>query len=350
MISYVKGDLLSADVDAVVNTVNTVGVMGKGIALQFKRRYPENYAIYRAACLREQVRLGSMFITETHEIIGPRLIVNFPTKGHWKADSRISDIRAGLKDLVSQIGKWDIKSIAIPPLGAGNGNLDWRDVKPLIEQALADVDGLDVRVYEPAQAYRAIVGKPLRLTPTRALTLELLARYVEKRQALEPWEDPTGVSHLEIQKLLYFADRAQPELNLRFTMGMYGPYSDVVRHIVQDMEGTYVAGFGDGSDDVLSLTPIHITERAIAELTAYRQTDNFHAAVDDVTEAVLGRISEFEGPYLLELLSSVDWAINEGKVREESAAVNFVQEWTARKSRIFTTAHIGAAFSQLVAS
>src|SRR3954467_571360 len=136
MIRYTTGNLLEADAEALVNTVNTMGVMGKGIALMFKERFTDNYRAYAAACKQKQVELGQMFVTESLELGGPRWIINFPTKANWRFPSRLEWIEAGLRDLRSVIEEKGIKSIAIPPLGSGNGGLDWRDVRPLIEGAL----------------------------------------------------------------------------------------------------------------------------------------------------------------------------------------------------------------------
>jgi O-acetyl-ADP-ribose deacetylase (regulator of RNase III) len=143
------GDLLSADVEALVNTVNTVGVMGKGLALQFKRRFPANFAIYAAACQRGEVEVGRMLIVETARTTTPRFIINFPTKKHWRDPSRLEYVRAGLVALVCEIRERGIRSIAIPPLGCGNGGLTWAAVRPLIDQALEKLTGVRALVFAP---------------------------------------------------------------------------------------------------------------------------------------------------------------------------------------------------------
>ena len=130
MVELVTGNLLQADVEALVNTVNTVGAMGKGIALQFKQAYPANFEAYRKAVARGDVQPGRMFVFETGLLTNPRIIVNFPTKRHWRGGSRIEDIDAGLQDLAHVIVTRGIRSIAIPPLGCGNGGLDWGEVRP----------------------------------------------------------------------------------------------------------------------------------------------------------------------------------------------------------------------------
>jgi O-acetyl-ADP-ribose deacetylase (regulator of RNase III) len=149
MVSEQTGSLLGATTEALVNAVNTVGVMGKGLALQFKQAYPGNFRAYQAACRRGEVRLGTMFVYETGGVGEPRYLINFPTKGHWRSYSRLDDIQAGLADLRQLIADHDIRSIAVPPLGCGNGGLDWRDVRPMINEALGDLPDVRVLVYPP---------------------------------------------------------------------------------------------------------------------------------------------------------------------------------------------------------
>jgi O-acetyl-ADP-ribose deacetylase (regulator of RNase III) len=151
MIEKSRGNLLEAPAEALVNTVNTVGVMGKGIALQFRQAYPEMYRAYEKACKDGEVRLGEVQTFDLGGLAGsPRWLINFPTKGHWRAASRLADIETGLVDLVAKIRKLNIRSIAVPPLGCGNGGLDWKVVRPLIENAFADLPDVRVLLFEPA--------------------------------------------------------------------------------------------------------------------------------------------------------------------------------------------------------
>ncbi len=149
-IEFRTGDILSRDLDveALVNTVNCVGIMGRGIALQFKNAFPDNFKAYAAACKRDEVQPGRMFVFETGRLM-PKYIINFPTKRHWKGKSRIEDIRSGLEALVHEIRARRIRSIAVPPLGSGLGGLEWNRVRPLIQDALGQIDGLRVVVFEP---------------------------------------------------------------------------------------------------------------------------------------------------------------------------------------------------------
>lgn len=163
MITYTTGNLLDANVDALVNTVNTVGVMGKGIALMFKERFPKNMLEYVKACKLNEVVIGKMFITETNELISPRWIVNFPTKQHWRNPSELSWVKEGLIDLRKFILSNNVKSIAIPPLGAGNGGLNWEEVKPLIEKTLSDIEGCNIVIFEPIKKYQSITKYNLRM-------------------------------------------------------------------------------------------------------------------------------------------------------------------------------------------
>ena len=149
MIEYKQGDLLACGTEAVVNTVNCVGVMGRGLALQFKKQYPENFKRYEAACKRGDVVPGKMFVYETESLVNPRLIINFPTKRHWRGNSKLEDIEKGLIDLVDVARQYNIQSIAIPPLGCGLGGLEWADVKSRVESAFGQLNDIEVIVFEP---------------------------------------------------------------------------------------------------------------------------------------------------------------------------------------------------------
>ncbi|WP_299461601.1 macro domain-containing protein [uncultured Microscilla sp.] len=142
------GSLFDENVAAIVNPVNTVGVMGKGLALEFKKRFPKNYELYRTACKSDEVCTGQMFVTHTGNT--PGIIVNFPTKQHWRGKSKLAYVSEGLDDLAKVIATEKVASIALPPLGCGYGGLAWAEVKPLIEEKLAEVaNDVEVIVFEP---------------------------------------------------------------------------------------------------------------------------------------------------------------------------------------------------------
>ena len=150
MIEIAQGNLLKAPAEALVNAVNTVGVMGKGIALQFRQAFPEMYRAYEKACKNGHMQLGQVQVYDLGGLVGgPRWIINFPTKGHWRASSRLADVESGLIDLVTKVRKLGIRSIAIPPLGCGNGGLNWNEVRPRIEQTFAALTDVQVLLYEP---------------------------------------------------------------------------------------------------------------------------------------------------------------------------------------------------------
>ncbi|OXM44532.1 type II toxin-antitoxin system antitoxin DNA ADP-ribosyl glycohydrolase DarG [Amycolatopsis alba] len=349
MIVNGTGDLLASDVDALVNTVNCVGVMGKGIALQFKRRYPDNFESYAKACKVHEVQLGKMYVVELHSITGPRFIVNFPTKDHWKSRSKLRDISEGLNDLIKVIKDRGIQSIAIPPLGAGNGGLPWEEVEPLIYEKLSALPDTKVVLFTPSNAARNLAPDPVKMTWGRATLIELIRRYTHVRLEVEPWEDFSGASHLEIQKLMYFAHLVMPQLRLRFDRGFYGPYSEQVRHLVQGMEGTFTSGLGDGTAPVQNLDPISPTKEGISEAEEYlRRFASEKDVHGQIVEPVMEIIRGFEGPYAIELLASTHWTKTQMGANDPQTAWRAIQEWTSRKGRLFTEAHIEAAWTHLL--
>ena len=254
MITEAEGNLLEAPVDALVNTVNTVGVMGKGIALQFKRAYPAMFKDYEGAAKRGDLLLGRMHVWHADQLGGPTVIINFPTKRHWRAGSRIQDIEAGLDDLVRVIRREGITSIAIPPLGCGHGGLDWTEVGPLIREKLGELDEVDIRIYPPAgtppAAAMITAGPKPRMTPGRAALITIVRRY--SALAIE------GATPIAVQKLMYFLQEAGEELSLRYARNHYGPYADGLRAVLRDIEGHYLEGFGDGSQRIEVSEPFRL--------------------------------------------------------------------------------------------
>ncbi|MDY7106778.1 MAG: macro domain-containing protein [Actinomycetota bacterium] len=337
-----SGNLLAADVDALVNTVNTVGVMGKGIALQFKRAYPEMFRAYERACRDGDVQLGQMFVFDAGQLVRPRWIINFPTKKHWRSRSKLSDIAAGLDELRRTIEKLDLSSIAVPPLGCGNGGLDWSDVGPLILEKLDGVDA-EVRVFAPAgppaAAEMPVRTEPKPLTPPRAALVAMLDRYTE--HAL-------GATLVEVQKLMYFLQEAGEPLQLRYEPNRYGPYADNLRHVLVSLEGHQLSGFGDGSRPVQEAEPIEVRPGA-AEDAEKVLLDSVETT--ERMDRVLSLIEGYESPYGLELLATVHWAATHdehGATDDVETITERVQSWTDRKSRMFTSDHIAAAWSRLV--
>jgi O-acetyl-ADP-ribose deacetylase (regulator of RNase III) len=242
MIAFKTGDILRAEAEALVNTVNCVGIMGRGIALQFKNNFPDNFKAYEAACEREEVQPGKMFVFETQTLTNPKFIINFPTKRHWRGKSRMEDIDSGLKALVEEIRTRGIRSIAIPPLGSGLGGLNWADVRPRIIEALRCINDLDVIIFEPNSASVVTKSREVpNMTTGRAALVVLMHRYLGG--LMDPF-----VTLIEVQKLMYFMQEAGEPLHLNFIKHHYGPYADNLRHVLTKIEGHLVSGYHDGGD------------------------------------------------------------------------------------------------------
>lgn len=337
MITQAKGNLLRAEVEALVNTVNCVGIMGKGVALQFKQAFPDNFKAYESACKRGEVRMGSMFVTHTGKF-EPRLIINFPTKKHWKGNSKLEDIRSGLADLVRVVEAERIRSIAIPPLGCGLGGLRWEDVFPLIQGAFAHLPEVEVHVYSPGQAVAPddrLVNTPKpEMTHWRAA----LIRIVDAYRALG-----SDATHLEAQKLLYFLVEAGEPLKSNFAKGQYGPYDQGMRYALQTMDGHYVYGFGDGD----RLEPVRLKEGALEEAQAYLAAQDTDSGAEDRINRVANLIDGFETPYGLELLATVHWVVTREHAATVDEAIAKVHQWNDRKRRVMKLDHLRIAYVHL---
>lgn len=337
-ITLTHGNLLKqGDVDAIVNTVNCVGVMGKGIALQFRNKWPENFRAYAAACKAKQVRPGRMFVFDSGALVKPNFIINFPTKDHWRGKSRIEFIRDGLVDLVAQIRRLGIRSIAIPPLGCGNGGLGWTEVRPLIESAFADLPEVDVRLFPPDGApdpkTMEVRTEQPRMTPGRAAILKLLDTY----RALG-----YGLSKLEVQKLAYFLQEAGEVLKLPFEKHAYGPYSDTLRHVLHRMEGHFILGLGDGVVDA-DIEPV---PEAMAEAEAFVKAYGHEAMAERVVR-VGDLIEGFQSPYGMELLATVHWVAKHEGATTQQQALAAVRAWNDRKKALMAPEHVAAAWTRL---
>lgn len=352
MIRYVRGNLLEAQAEALVNTVNEVGVMGKGIALMFREAFPTNTQAYQDAARAGHVRVGRMLVTATHAMVGPRWIINFPTKRHWRHPSQMEWIRDGLVDLVRVLQDSKIRSVALPPLGCGNGGLQWELVRREIEGALSELHDVDILVYEPTpQYYNA--PKPagvVALTPARALIAEMVRRY-----------SFLGIdcSNLEVQKLAWFLQRAALDLGLddplrlQFRPNRYGPYADNLRHLLNQLDGSYLHSekrLGDAG----ALDLIWFERRMKDTVKSYLESPpaaRYLPALARASEVIDG----FESPMGMELLATVDWLIRENQCEAEPAAVlAALPQWPGggesagrRKQRLFDARLVGLAVDRL---
>lgn len=353
MIRYTSGNLLDSGAEALVNTVNTVGVMGKGIALMFKDAFPENFKAYEAACKRNEVQIGHMYLTHRSDMYGPRWIINFPTKKHWRHPSKLEWIAEGLADLKSVIEQNDIRSVAIPPLGAGNGGLEWQDVRARIEESLGDLPGVDILVFEPVSKYqnvskRAGVDK---LTPSRALIAEIVRRY---------WVLGIECTLLEVQKLAWFIEtRAidlglENPLHLEFKANRFGPYADKLRHLLNNLDGSYLHCDKRISDaGPLDIIWFEDSKRDLLE--TYFTTPEakiYKPALEATTRLIDG----FESPFGMELLATVDWLRRHGVEPTIVAMSRGIRDWPGgeaaaqRKTRLFNERVLSLAIERLTAT
>lgn len=350
MIRFTTGNLLEADVDAVVNTVNTVGVMGKGIALMFKERFPDNFKEYAAACKEGTVRVGEMFVTANTEFEGPRWIINFPTKEQWFRPTKLEWVQTGLVALKDVIREKQIKSIALPPLGCGNGGLKWSVVRPIIEKELRELEDVEIVVYEPVAKYQNVAKKQgvEKLTPARAMIAELIRRY---------WVLGIECTLVEAQKLAWFLERNIKELGLKdplklkFVANRYGPYAHQLTHLLNQLDGSYLhcdkrisdAGAFDTiwfEDSKRERVELYLRTEALSYLPAIEATDRL--------------IDGFQSPLGMEVLATVDWLVTCENAEPTLAGIREgIKNWPAgsepasRKERLFSDTLLELAIKRL---
>jgi O-acetyl-ADP-ribose deacetylase (regulator of RNase III) len=338
MIEFRTGDILTEDAEALVNTVNCVGIMGRGIALQFKNAFPENFKAYATAYRQNEVQPGRMFVFATGTMTNPKFIINFPTKRHWKGKSRMEDIEAGLLALVAEIKEHGIRSVAIPPLGSGLGGLHWPDVRKRIKEALVALDDVRVIVYEPNGAPDPKAMARARdvpaMTAGRAALVGLIQRYL--RGLMDPF-----VTLLEIHKLMYFMQEAGEPLRLNYVKHHYGPYAGNLGHVLRKIEGHFVSGYADGGDDPAK--QIELVPGAVSDAESYLH-DRGETTVrfNHVGYLVAG----FETPFGLELLATVHWVATRENARTIEEVTRKVYAWNERK-RSFSPRQIAIAYQTL---
>ncbi len=338
MIVLTKGNVIEADAEALVNTVNSDGFMGKGIALQFKQAYPENFRVYERACRAGEVEPGRMLVFPANSLVNPKYIINFPTKRHWREKSRIEYIRSGLRALIEETRRLQIGSIAVPPLGCGLGGLDWREVRPMIERAFMELPHVRVTLFEPtgppaAKAMPVRTRRP-KLTLARALLVSLMHRYSEMAYRL---------TLLEIQKLAYLLQEAGEPLRLKYVAHLYGPYAHNLNKVLETLEGHFIRGYGDQQkpDVEIELLPEADGE---ANRLLMERSDSI-ARLKRVATVIEG----FETPYGMELLTSVHWVSAHAAtpITNADEVVRAVQGWNDRKRAMFRPDHIRVAWKRL---
>lgn len=351
MIRYAEGNLLESGADALVNTVNEVGVMGKGIALMFRDAFPANTEAYQRAAKAKTISVGKMLVTENPVLGGPRWIINFPTKRHWRSPSQLRWVRDGLDDLVRVVRELGIRSVALPPLGCGNGGLEWSEVRPLIERFAQRVPDTEIIAFAPTQVYQGSpkVGGVERLTVARALVAELVRRYAVLG---------LDCTVLEVQKLAWFLSReinrqGLPDpLRLEFRANRFGPYDDRLRHLLNALDGSYLHA-DKRLADAGPFDLIRFEDSRAAEVASYLAGGDarpYRAALESTASLIDG----FESPYGMELLATVDWLLAREHV---SASLDDLEEaiaqWpggpesAARKRRLFDRSRLGIALERL---
>ncbi len=333
MITFTKGNILKAEVEALVNTVNTVGIMGKGIALAFKKAFPLNYTLYKKACDNKEFTIGTMFITNTGQLT-PKYIINFPTKVHWKSRSKIDFVELGMKELIATIKSNKIKSIAIPPLGCGNGGLEWNVVKPIILKELKNIESnIEIIIYEPGYNNQTIpVKKEIKLTPSRAMLLYSLENYKVLGYS---------INLLVAQKIAYFLQRLGEPLNLQYEKGHYGPYSNKLQHLLKYLNG-YFLNFKHEATKPSTIISINHFDKVVDYSEKNLDTSQL-GRLAKVQKLIEG----FESPYGLELLATVDYIAQSENIVNTDEIVNIIGKWTMRKKEIMKPYHIRVAHNRL---
>jgi O-acetyl-ADP-ribose deacetylase (regulator of RNase III) len=343
MISYTTGDLLSSKAQALVNTVNTVGVMGKGIALHFKEMFPYNFTVYAEACKRGELEPGKMLVVKDSNLaLGERLVINFPTKVHWRQPSKYEYIEDGLQDLVRVIREYGITSIAIPPLGCGNGGLDWAVVKEMINKVLSPLDGIEITVYEPSAEVSALLARQSRnaaahLTPARAMLLYAMFCYEVHAERCRLFV---------ANKLSFFYQLLGEKefAKMPFVARFYGPYSVSVGHMLNAVNGKYIHGLEQM--DRKPFEALMLDYERKAEVGEYVHNRLSQAQIEHVKQ-LLKLIDGYESAYSLEVLASVAYVRREHPGIGVDDTVNEIQNWSARKKNLFKREHILAAYEHL---
>ena len=338
MIIYKTGNIFEENAEAIVNTVNCIGVMGRGIALQFKKNYPANFKAYASACKKNEIKPGEMFVFKTNSLHNPQYIINFPTKRHWRDKSQIEDIKSGLHALVDIIEKNNIQSISIPPLGCGLGGLNWADVRQLIIKTFHNVSNINVVVFEPNEKLSpikvAVTPEKPEMTKGRAALIELIHRYL--KGLLDPY-----VTLIEVHKLMYFLQEAGEPLKLKYKQLHYGPYAENLRHVLNKIEGHFISGYADGGDapnKPLSLLPGAYEEASIF-LSSHQDTHHRYKKVADLVDG-------FETPFGLELLATVHWVITHNLITSHEDVIKYTYAWNERNKQ-FSASQINLAIDVL---
>lgn len=337
---YITGNMLEADTEALVNTVNTVGVMGKGIALQFKELFPMNFKIYAAACKKGEMQVGKMLVVKENTLNGEKLIINFPTKTEWFKKSQYSYIEDGLKDLAKVIEEYKITSIAIPPLGCGNGGLKWEKVKPMMDKYLGQLSNVAIQIYEPNDAVKEIlqkeeVKKEVGLTAARAMLLYALFKYERLGEV---------ATIFSANKLAYFLQKSGEPMRLQFVPYKYGPYAQAIEKVLYALNGKYLTGMEQMK--ARAFEPLQLNYQKYEEVEKYVNT-NLNSDQKQRLESIFNIIDGFETTLSLEILSSAHFLLSDNPKLTEDQLFEKIQDWNERKKNLVTKEYINIAMEHL---
>jgi O-acetyl-ADP-ribose deacetylase (regulator of RNase III) len=339
---YITGNLLEAQAQALVNTVNTVGVMGKGIALQFKEAFPMNFKIYAAACKKKELVTGKLLVVKELTLEGEKIIINFPTKTEWYLKSKYEYIEEGLLELAKAIEEHKIESIAIPPLGCGNGGLNWDIVKPMIEKHLSHLNNVQILVYEPNLAVKGIlknqeVKKEIKLTPARAMVLYAMFYYESLGE---------NASLFVANKLAYFLQRlGETSLNkLKFEASHYGPYAVQVEHLLHNVNGKYIKGLEQMNSKAFE--PLELQYEKAKEVSDFIKRElslEQRIRLSNLIKLIDG----FQSALSLEILATVDFVRRDKPGMSQAEMISTIHNWSDRKRQLFQEKYILIATNHL---
>ena len=327
MIKYITGNIFESQTEALVNTVNTVGIMGKGIALQFKNQFPSNYREYVKACKSGALHIGQLLTIEDSSLLyGKKTIINFPTKTDWRKPSEYTYIEQGLKDLVHIIKERKIQSISLPPLGAGNGGLEWYKVKILLEKYLTGLD-CAIEIYEPNAEVKEVLKKErVELTPARAMLLAVLYELVRNGEF---------VSEFASEKIGYFLQRfgAKYRFNLDYQANFYGPYSGKIKHVLYYLNGSYISGYS--SKDKNPFEELNLMMDAEQDVLAYLSREEYQKEFE-IVHKTQEFLTGFYSNFGLELLSTLDFIVQKEQTKDLEKVKKSLDEWSNRKTQLFS--------------
>ena len=332
MVRILVGDLFASKAQTLVNTVNCVGVMGKGVALEFKKRFPEMFEDYVKRCRAGLVKLGEPYLYRN--LVGP-WILNFPTKHHWRSVSSLSSIVQGLRYLVAHYKEWGITSLAVPPLGCGHGQLEWRVVGPTLYRYLNSMD-IPVELYAPygtpgeqlavdflSGATRSEDSAPpekQRLTPALVALVEILAR-IER----EPYHWPVG--RTMFQKIAYFATMSGLPTGLSYRRASYGPFSDDVKQLITRLVNNGLV-FEESVGQKLVIKPGRTYKDAISAF--HESLEQWNGTLDKIVDLFL-RLNTREAEIAATVHFTANQLICERQRATEQDVLDEVRRWKQRR-------------------